>query len=88
MGIRTTASDPVHFIYDSVTGLAIGPCWQDAEEMEDFLNWWSEWDFEDMRRVDNPYLVHKMREFMEKVAQSSIGEYQHFEDTDNLTTTP
>lgn len=44
MGIRTTASDPVGFIYDSVTGLAIGECWEDEDEMEAFLKWFESED--------------------------------------------
>lgn len=51
MGIRTTDSDPVGFIYDSVTGLAIGECWTDSDEMEAFLTWFqSEEGGFDLRR--------------------------------------
>jgi len=41
MSVRTTSSDPVGFIYDSVTGLAIGECWEDDEKMDQFLEWYN-----------------------------------------------
>jgi len=53
MGVRTTSSDPTDFIYDSVTGYAIGPNWTDAEEMEAFLTWWLENHSTDLRILTN-----------------------------------
>jgi len=54
MNVRTTTSDPTDFIYDSVSGYAIGPAWSDAEDMENFLEWWNENHEVDLRRLSNP----------------------------------
>lgn len=53
MGVRTTSSDPTDFIYDSTSGYAIGPSWSDAQEMEDFLDWWTENHEADLRSLSN-----------------------------------
>lgn len=63
MGIRTTNSDPVGFIYDSVTGLAIGECWSDTEEMEAFMNWWGESRSEDLRTLTPDQLLEVRQNF-------------------------
>ena len=75
MGIRTTASDPVHFIYDSVSGYAIGPSWSDEDEMVDFLSWWIERSDVDLRYLSNPAVEEARKLFMEhRAVQTTVLE--------------
>jgi len=46
MGVRTTNTDGGYFIYDSVTGYAIGEIWEDGDEADDFLEYCIEQDIE------------------------------------------
>jgi len=65
MSVRTTSTDPVGFIYDSVSGLAIGECWSEDESelMDSFVEWYQKTYAEDMR--SNPSLPAIRNEFME-----------------------
>jgi len=49
MGIRTTDSDPVTALYDSVSGFAFGPTFEDSEHAEAFLAWYAAWPYSNDR---------------------------------------
>jgi hypothetical protein len=40
MSIRTTDSDPKVALYDSVTGFAFGPVFEDSDDANAFLAWY------------------------------------------------
>ena len=65
MNVRTTSSDPTDFIYDSVSGYAIGPNWTDADEMEAFLEWWNENHEADLRSLNNQEVEEAIKVFRE-----------------------
>jgi len=66
MGVRTTATDGGYFIFDSVTGLAIGEIWQDANDMEQFLAWYNTKFSDDLRKVSTPVLNSIIANFYEE----------------------
>jgi hypothetical protein len=72
MGIRTTSSDPTDFIYDSVSGYAIGPNWTDAQDMEDFLEWWTNNHQVDLRRLSNPEVEEAIKLWHDTMAAEAI----------------
>ena len=49
MGIRSTNTDGGYFIYDSVSGLAIGEMWEEGDATDSFIEYWNETQTEDMR---------------------------------------
>lgn len=65
MGVRTTISDPTDFIYDSVSGYAIGPNWSDADDMEAFLSWWQDNHKTDLRYLSNPEVEEAIKVWRE-----------------------
>jgi hypothetical protein len=71
MGVRTTWSDGGYFIYDSVSGLAIGEIWDDADQMEKFLEYYKGMFDADMRIVPPEDLSTIRKEFLELEIGSS-----------------
>lgn len=51
MGVRITDSETVA-LYDSVSGFAFGPTFDDEEQAQDFCDWWHTYDDAvDLRRL-------------------------------------
>jgi hypothetical protein len=70
MNVRTTSSDPTDFIYDSISGYAIGPHWTDAQEMEEFLEWWNENHQVDLRRLSNQEVEEAIKTWRDSLQSS------------------
>jgi hypothetical protein len=56
MGVRTTSSEEVVAIFDSVTGWAFGPTFSNEEEADSFLAFVSRWGGRDARSLSDAEL--------------------------------
>jgi len=67
MSVRTTTTDGGYFIYDSVTGIALGEIWDDGEQADRFVNYYNEsYPNVDMREMQPQHLQRVRNEFMEQ----------------------
>lgn len=75
MSVRTTNTDGGFFIYDSVTGLAIGEIWDDGEQADRFVEWWNEnsapESLGDMRNASTKLLNDMRKEFTDTEEQEN-----------------
>jgi len=51
MSVRVTSEESTAFIYDSVTGRAVGEVWELPSEAEDFLEWYNQNHERDLRSL-------------------------------------
>jgi hypothetical protein len=63
MSVRTTSSDPKVALYDSVTGFAFGPVFEDDDEIYRFLAWYPEHYEEDLRRLTDADWTQVLKAF-------------------------
>lgn len=57
MGVRITGQEGRVALYDSVSGFAFGPTFEDEDEAQAFLEWWeANGDGRDLRALSDPEL--------------------------------
>ena len=64
MGVRTTASENVVAILDSVTGWAFGPTFATVQEADDFLAWSAEQGLPDLRNLRDSLIEQAYRQWL------------------------
>lgn len=64
MGIRITSQEKVAALFDSVSGFAFGPTFEDEFEAQDFLDWYlANGDGKDLRYMSGPEIAKLVGDF-------------------------
>jgi hypothetical protein len=63
MGVRITSQENVSALFDSVSGVAFGPVFEDEFEAEEFLAWYAEQGRVDLRLLPGPEVERAVGDF-------------------------